>query len=56
MAVLINIISQIILKVGACQRINNENQNTTPIVEKSLNALMNHKTNQLSAHNRVLTL
>ncbi|KAK2172195.1 hypothetical protein NP493_986g00087 [Ridgeia piscesae] len=30
MAVLINILSLIIFKDGACQRINNENQNTTP--------------------------
>ncbi|KAK2175667.1 hypothetical protein NP493_715g00013 [Ridgeia piscesae] len=56
MAVLINIISQIILKDGASQRINNENQNVTPRGNKIINRSQTPPKNQLSAQNHELTL
>ncbi|KAK2155564.1 hypothetical protein NP493_2064g00005 [Ridgeia piscesae] len=52
MAILINIISQIILKDGACQRINNENQNMTPRGNKSLTALKHHE--KISYQHRIM--
>ncbi|KAK2157213.1 hypothetical protein NP493_1898g00007 [Ridgeia piscesae] len=52
MVVLINIISQIILKDGACQRINNENQNTTPRGKISLTALKHYR--KISYQHRIM--